>query len=233
MEACWAQDPAERPTFEVIARRIKAMQRWRKLIGRLQHAGETARRAHSMPVVRSAEHAATQSGYAAVSYDERYDAARRIESAPPQAQQQQQQHVPLAAALRQELMRPMPQPQWTPPLLSQLPPASSMQRGPWRQLEDEHRTCAMGETQQTDRGAVDMHSTQLPAGLQCPHTALDNMPAPVSSAVVGGTRLAVIPTCPTVDEQDALHSVADRTQIAQARVLVVASDLPSRYLSGK
>jgi len=228
MEACWAQDPAERPTFEVIARRIKAMQRWRKLIGRLQHAGETARRAHSMPVVceRSVEHAETPSGSAAVSYDERCDAARRIESAPPQAQQQQQQQqVPLAAALRQELMRPMPQPQWMPPLLSQLPPAST-QRGPWRQLEGEHRTGATGE-QQTHQGAGDMYITQQPAGLERP------LIAPVSSAVVGGTRLAVIPTCPTVDEQDALDSVADRTQIAQARVLVVASDLPSRYPSGK
>lgn len=43
MEACWAQNAAERPSFEVIARRIKAMQRWRKLIGKMQRVGNAAR----------------------------------------------------------------------------------------------------------------------------------------------------------------------------------------------
>ena len=37
MEACWAQDAAERPSFEVIARRIKAMQQWRKVISKMRH----------------------------------------------------------------------------------------------------------------------------------------------------------------------------------------------------
>ena len=56
---------------------------------------------------------------------------------------------------------------------------------------------------------------------------------PVSTAVVHGTRLAVIPTHPNVDERDALASIADSTQIKQARVLFVASDLPLRHVSGE
>lgn len=36
MQECWAQDPAQRPTFESIARRLKAMQRWRMVLSRHQ-----------------------------------------------------------------------------------------------------------------------------------------------------------------------------------------------------
>jgi hypothetical protein len=36
MRDCWSQQAADRPCFEVIARRLKAMQRWRKL--KVRHA---------------------------------------------------------------------------------------------------------------------------------------------------------------------------------------------------
>jgi len=57
----------------------------------------------------------------------------------------------------------------------------------------------------------------------------DDMSSLVSSAVVRGTRLAIIPTGPAVDEDDAFHSIVDPEQIAAARVLFVASDLPSTH----
>jgi hypothetical protein len=50
MRDCWAQDAAQRPSFEVIARRLKAMQRWRMLIARhatLQRAASAVRRTTS------------------------------------------------------------------------------------------------------------------------------------------------------------------------------------------
>ena len=141
MEACWAQDPSERPSFESIARRIKAMQRWRKLIGKLRHAGEAAHRSHSMPVMRAPFRMLTQFGDdAAVGNDQNSEAARHVFSAPSPGQQQQQQHQPpqphqslLAEALRLELMCATPQPQWTTPLLEQLPP-EAMEQADQRQF---------------------------------------------------------------------------------------------------
>jgi hypothetical protein len=72
---------------------------------------------------------------------------------------------------------------------------------------------------------------QAPVEQQHPGTVLDSMLPPVSTAVVQGTQLAVIPTHPNVDERDALASIATSTQIKQARVLFVASDLPLQHVS--
>ncbi len=60
----------------------------------------------------------------------------------------------------------------------------------------------------------------------------DDMSSCVCSAIVQGKRLAVIATGAAVAEQEALRlaNLMDHDQIAAAqRVLVVASDLPSRY----
>jgi hypothetical protein len=50
------------------------------------------------------------------------------------------------------------------------------------------------------------------------------------SAVLHGERIAIIPTCPAAGVVDGLASVADPAQIAEARVLLVASDLPSHQV---
>ena len=50
------------------------------------------------------------------------------------------------------------------------------------------------------------------------------------SAVLHGERIAIIPTCPAAGVVDGLASVADPAQIAEARVLLVASDLPSHLV---
>lgn len=245
MEECWAQEASERPCFEVIARRLKAMQRWRKLKLRMHRVGETARRVHSMPAMTRAGRGSQQGALtdgAADSRDDEGDAsgpvARRVVSEPAagsgaaEAQQgQQQQLTPIAARLRQELLQPMPAPAWQPPLLPQLPPTHS--------LEYARGVSSIPEAE-GDEGEHRLSGSQDSIGP--PHTAAflsdqtgdhdDNMSSLVSSAVVHGARLAIIPTGPAVDEDDALRSVMDPEQLAAARrVLLVASDLPSRYQS--
>jgi hypothetical protein len=80
------------------------------------------------------------------------------------------------------------------------------------------------QQQQQGRGA----SPAAAAGM--PNAGIEDAGLSLCSAFVHGERLAIIPTCPAACEFDALASIADPAQIAAARVLLVASDLPSRYV---
>lgn len=236
MEECWAQEASERPCFEVIARRLKAMQRWRKLKLRMHRVGETARRVHSMPAMAQPGRGSQQGALTDSAADSRDDegeaagpVARRVVSEPAAGSRAaEQQLTPIAARLRQELLQPMPAPAWQPPLLPQLPPTHSLEyaRGVSSIPEaegDEHRLSGSQDS------IGPPHTTPFLSDQTGAHD--DNMSSLVSSAVVHGARLAIIPTGPAVEEDDAL-SVMDPEQLAAARrVLLVASDLPSRYQS--
>jgi hypothetical protein len=111
-------------------------------------------------------------------------------------QQRQEQHEEarkaLGRTLREELLRPAPQPTWQPPLLSQLPPAQS--------LKYAHGISSIPEVE----GESGQSSSQ--ASIGPPHTAAffsdqtgvgtsgDNMSSLVTSTDVHGTCLAIIPT---------------------------------------
>jgi hypothetical protein len=199
MQDCWSQEPAERPSFEAIARRIKALQRWRKLSCRLEHVGAAAQRTQSMPSIKPTQLEPTQPC-----------AARKVVSVSaaegnPDQQQQQLQRDRVASAVRKGLLLGVPPPPPS-PLLPQLPPTDS------------------GDSY----GSVtSLQQSSLQAGSRIARESLKSLE--VSSAVVHGTRVAIIPTPPAADEQDALASIADPGQLAAARVLLVASDLPARY----
>jgi hypothetical protein len=62
------------------------------------------------------------------------------------------------------------------------------------------------------------------------HTSAVCEVSSMCSAVLHGERIAIIPTCPAAGVVDGLASVADPAQIAEARVLLVASDLPSHQV---
>jgi hypothetical protein len=198
MEECWSQEAADRPCFEVIARRLKAMQRWRKLKVRLSHVGETARRIHSSPAMQrpstsggdvwrqgSAPSGATTDSLGGG--DSCSPAARRVVSAPPVGgsaiQQQEQQSV------RDQLLQPMEVPAWQPPLLSQLPPSNS--------LKYSYGISSISE--------VDVESGGTNSSGQQPRARtggyVDDMKSLVTSADYHGARLAIIPTKPAMEEQ--------------------------------
>lgn len=226
MQECWAQDAAQRPSFEAIARRLKAMQRWRMVIGSLRPISEapSVSRTHSMP----APSAAADTGRAEES---RQEPVRRTASAPapdgnvqsppppPPLSRSAMQHTSLAAVLRGELPRPTLPPPLPSPLPPQLQPLHTRQ---WRAIPSIPEV----EVEGGDAGGVQVleEPPLQPAGT-------DSMSSlPVSSAVVQGTQLAIISLPAQQDEHDALHSVVDPGQIAEARrVLMVASDLPSHY----
>lgn len=113
------------------------------------------------------------------------------------AQDRQEQHEEarkaLGSRLREELLRPAPQPTWQPPLLSQLPPT--------RSLKYAHGISSIPEVE----GESGQSSSQ--ASIGPPHTAAffsdqagvgatngDNMSSLVTSTDVHGTCLAIIPT---------------------------------------
>lgn len=238
MEECWAQDPSQRPSFEVIARRLKAMQRWRRIINRLQPHVEQAitRRTRSMPAMgRNGVPYSTQAGglgpgmaaggrtqsAASASSDESQEPARRIASAPAAATKGR---VSLAEALRAGLLGgaggpPSMLPQ-LPALQPNLPPPGTQH---WRGVS----SIPEGESDQQQQERWDAEQQRRLDALYGDDLAASVC---VSSTVVGGTRLAIIPTGPATEEQDALASIVSPEAIAEAkRVLVVASDLPSSY----
>lgn len=142
--------------------------------------------------------------------DESAPAGQRAVSAPAAAQQ----HASLADTLQAQLRRPPSRRQFgARPLLSQLP--SGPVRGVPPIIETELEAAA-GPRMQSSLTEEETHASTL-----------DDMSL---SAVVHGERLTIIPTCPTAHNADALASIADPAQIAEARVLLVASDLPSRYV---
>jgi hypothetical protein len=178
------------------------MQRWRKLKLRLSHVGETARRVHSMPAMQRQGTASSGSvwrqGSAASGAttdsldggDSDAPAARRTVSAPPAggsaAQQQQQQQQ----SIRDQLLQPMAAQAWQPPLLLQLPPSNS--------LKYSHGISAISEVD------VDVESGGTTTSSQPPHARTGGYVDDMSSLVTSdfhGTRLAIIPTKPAMEEQ--------------------------------
>lgn len=268
MESCWSQDAAERPSFEAIAGRLKAMQRWRMVINRLQQSecmAAHARRIRSMPAMtrpgikhplhppthpHAAAAAAPGAGVGAATAaaaGEEEAAVRRAVSAPPAVS-------PIAAGASgsassssaAELLRLPPSPVaaaalrsqgsrglMPPPLLpSSLPPPTLPQQQQQQQgLRAWRGISSIPEVDAGEAAAEHDGMQSLQASLLSQAALIDNMSSlPVSSTVVHGTRLAIIGLPAQQDEQDALASVVDAKQIAEAkRVLLVASDLPSCY----
>lgn len=190
MQDCWSHEPSARPSFEAIARRIKAMQRWRKVISNLQPVDAAAVwRAHSMTAARGT---VQSTGNAAGTQSSSSPPARRVASAPTATQQQR----PLwQALLRPQSLHPFPS-LW-------------QQQGPFAQQQQQ----------------VQSHSHPWGA-----HTSTVGEVSSMCSAILHGERIAIIPTCPATDVVDCLASVAGPAQTAQARVLLVASDLPSHQV---
>jgi len=229
MEECWHQDPNLRPSFEVIARRLKAMQRWRRVINELQpHVQEAlTRRTHSMPASSMMRGSGgypggrTQSAVSGSGDDDQQDRARRTASAPP-ASGQPGRVSSMAELLRADLMRPLGC-----KVLQQLPDGSRQPRPGVPSIPETHpgqQRQQQWDQQQQQQWNQQQQQQQAMAG--------DDLTASVcvSSAVVEGVRLAIIPTSPTMEEEDALTSLVSPELIAEAkRVLLVASDLPASY----
>ena len=256
MQECWAQDAAARPTFEVIARRIQAMQRWRKVISKMRPASDAACRALSLPTLAGL-------GGVAASLQSAGGQPADAHSAPTVCRDQ---GVSAAQQQQQQQLSPVQQQPQSLPVLPQVVPLPSHKgfqplelcgadpveqdaasgRGPALQaharivglgaasaaaagvLQDERRQ--QQQQQQQQQFAVQGHGTSpAPAAGMLP-SCVEEAGLSLCSAFVHGERLAIIPTCPAACEFDALASIADPAQIAAARVLLVASDLPSRYV---
>ena len=235
MQECWSTDASERPCFETIAGRLKSLQRWRLLRRGLTHLGMIpSRRTQSMPAMVRPEQLdrrrAQPTDDAAGSGSTTGDAAlaRRVVSAPPAVSPQAaadsigQQQVPgrAAAALHMGALRAVP------PLQLSLPPVplhGRLGRTSGRGIS------SIPEMEGETTGVEQMPSLQ--PSLLSPFTTADaHSSLPVSSTVVDGRCFAIIGLAAQQDEHDALSSVADPQQIADAaRVLLVASDLPSCY----
>jgi len=208
MKECWAHDPAERPSFEVIARRLKAMQRWRTIISKhstLHRAASAVRQSSSCSSLAKAGAAPA--------------AAAAGHSGSPQAAA-----VPTANGNSADLQRARS---------SVFSPQTDSEQAPLRPARGSP-SASQQELSCVPSYLSDYDDDELPEfdDLEDFDAALQQAAsAPVSEAVVHGTRLAVIGVSSHQDEQDALASVAGAELSHARKVVLVGSDLPAGTFS--
>lgn len=227
MKECWAHNPAQRPSFEVIARRLKAMQRWRKIISKhstLHRAASALRHSSSSGSLNTKEQGRGGSG--------------THPNGSPQVTGASADGIAAAAAAGGSAATSMVTANGTgpstpalsrarsgadagmPPRAPVNTPATSQQPTPGHLTVPDYSSSEYDEESLPEiEDFEDADNMQFAAS------------APVSEAVVAGTRLAVIGVCSHQDERDALASVAG-AELSQARkVVLVGSDLPAGAFS--
>lgn len=228
MQECWAHDPAARPSFEVIARRLKAMQRWRKIISKhstLHRAASALRQSSSCSSLAKAggsahngsmHNGSMHNGSPYVNGSPQIPASPQVTgvsadgSATPSANGHSRSSM---ARARSSVLSPgtdsgvLPP---RPPVGSSIPSQLSQSGVPDYSSSD-YEDDSLPEIEEFE----DADATQAQASV------------PVSEAVVAGTRLAVIGVGTYQDERDALASVAGDELSLARKVVLVGSDLPA------
>jgi hypothetical protein len=225
MQECWAHDPAARPSFEVIARRLKAMQRWRKIISKhsaLHRAASALRQNSSCSSLAkagaggSAHNGSLHNGSPHVNGTAQVPASPQVTGmsadsmAPPPANGNSRSST---LRTRSSVLSPgtdsgvLPP---RPPMGSSVPSQLSQSGVPDSSSSD-YEDDSLPEIEEFE----DADTTQQQASV------------PVSEAVIAGTRLAVIGVGTYQDERDALASVAGDELSLARKVVLVGSDLPA------
>lgn len=225
MKECWAHDHAARPSFEVIARRLKAMQRWRKIISKhstLHRAASHLRQSSSWSSLSKEQQGkpggssvangngspATGSGDAHIPVSA-LTAASGVTAATPNGVSPT---LGLSRARSAQLTDGAVQPSRPP-----MSPAQSL-------VPSQHPSPGVPEyssSEYDDESLPEFEDFEDPDGTQLAASA------PVSEAVIHGTRLAVIGVHSHQDDRDALASVAGAELALARKVVLVGSDLPA------
>jgi hypothetical protein len=223
MKECWAHDPAQRPSFEVIARRLKAMQRWRKIISKhstLHRAANALRHSSSSSSLSKEQQHAKSGSPQATGHIEGLGGAAAMAAAGGSAAASvltvlgSGPATPALSRNRSGALAPAADSSALPPKAPVNNSAASQQQQSPAVPEyssSEYDDDSLPELEDID----DTDNNQLAAS------------APVSEAVVQGTRLAVIGVCSHQDEADALASVAGSELALARKVVLVGSDLPA------
>jgi hypothetical protein len=226
MKECWAHDPKQRPSFEVIARRLKAMQRWRKIISKhstLHRAASALRQSSSSSSLtkegssKAAAHggsaaAAVGGGSAATSVLTANGNGGPSTPALSRARSSKLGGAAAAAAVAAENGMPPRAPVIASGAAS-LPLSGAAAVPEYSSSECDNDS--LPEFEDFEDGDAMQYAGSVP----------------VSEAVVAGTRLAVIGVCSHQDERDALASVAGAELSLARKVVLVGSDLPAGTFS--
>lgn len=227
MKECWAHDLAQRPSFEVIARRLKAMQRWRTIISKHStlHRAASALRQSSSSSSLSKEQQHTKNGSphvtghiegpsgAAAGWSAATSMLTVLGNGPPTPALSRNRSGALGPATDSSILPPRAP--LNSPAISQQQQQQQMSPGVPEYSSSEYDDDSLPDFEDID----DADNMQFAAS------------TPVSEAVVQGTRLAVIGVCSHQDEADALASVAGSELALARKVVLVGSDLPAGTFS--
>jgi hypothetical protein len=225
MQECWAHDPAARPSFEVIARRLKAMQRWRKIISKhsaLHRAASALRQSSSCSTLAkaaggSAHNGSMHNGTPFANGSPQVPASPQVTgvSADGSGTPSANGHSRSRSRARSSVLSPGTDSGVLPPR----PPVGSSSQVPSQ----------LSQSGVPDYSSSDYEDDSLPEieEFEDADATLAQASAPVSEAVVAGTRLAVIGVGTYQDERDALASVAGDELSLARKVVLVGSDLPA------
>lgn len=228
MEECWAHDPKQRPSFEVIARRLKAMQRWRKIISKHSalHRAASALRQSSSSCSLTKE-GSNKAGSSAAAHGDAAAAAGggSLVTSVLTANGNGGSSTPALSRVRSSKLGGTAAAAAAAAAESGMPPRAPIVSGAASMLS--------GVAAVPEYSSSECDNDSLPEFVDFEDA--DAMQyagsVPVSEAVVAGTRLAVIGVCSHQDERDALASVAGAELSLARKVVLVGSDLPAGTFS--
>lgn len=212
---CWAQDSVQRPSFEVIARRLKAMQRWRMLISRhstLQRAVSAIKHSHSSSSLSNSQ--ISRLTASDTPHRQRSGALGKSVSTEDMGAGTPSMSRNGGGWQRSLAGHPMLQRggmESTGALVSASVPFDDL--GLCSEVDDDDGDELPHQDDLEDADAM-LAASSIPSSI------------PVSKAIVRGTRLAVIGVSTPQEERNALASTCPELAAAK-QVLLVTSDLPT------